>query len=186
MVTFPFVLKKIRKFKQTNKNFYKKLKADLLKHQGRLPIHDGIEVISVGTTFLRFLEIAKQLNKRTAVVTDSDGSLDELDTKYADYTAGKTPNIAIFYDRTIDGGNLVIGKNKKPFNYNTLEPKIVKSNGLAAMNKILGKMYADEDSLHIHMRANKTDVALAIFDTTEPFKVPQYIADALAWIDADA
>lgn len=40
---------------------------------GRLPVEDGIEVISVGISFLRFLEIASIIDKPTCVVTDNDG-----------------------------------------------------------------------------------------------------------------
>lgn len=37
-------------------------KAYMLQHNGRLPIHDQVDVISVGTSFLRFLEIAAKLH----------------------------------------------------------------------------------------------------------------------------
>ena len=55
-------------------------KAYLNKY-GKLPIHDGIDIISVGTSFLRFLEIAVKLNKPTIVVTDNDGNLEALEKK---------------------------------------------------------------------------------------------------------
>lgn len=53
-------------------------KAYMQINDGKLPIEDGIEVISVGTSFLRFLEIADCLKKRVAVVTDNDGDLDAI------------------------------------------------------------------------------------------------------------
>ena len=34
-------------------------------HNGRLPIQDGIDVITVGLSFLRFLEVATILKKKT-------------------------------------------------------------------------------------------------------------------------
>jgi len=37
-----------------------------------LPIEDGIDVISVGTSFLRFLELAEKVEKKIAVITDND------------------------------------------------------------------------------------------------------------------
>lgn len=160
-------------------------KAYALQNNGRLPIQDGVEVISVGTSFLRFLEIAKLLNKKTSAATDNDGDVDSLDEKYAAYTPKTAPHIGVFYDREIDSGNLTIGKKKKPFNYNTLEPKMVKANGLKTMNAILGTSYSDMDKLHIHMRANKTEVALKIFETDQPFTSPQYILDAISWIGED-
>ena len=53
-------------------------KAYMLSHDGKLPIEDGIDVISVGTSFLRFLDIANYLKLHVTVVTDNDGELDAL------------------------------------------------------------------------------------------------------------
>ena len=50
-------------------------KAYMQLNDGRLPIEDGIEVISVGVSFLRFLEIADCIQTKIAVVTDNDGDL---------------------------------------------------------------------------------------------------------------
>tara|TARA_R110000803_G_scaffold121680_2_gene189792 strand:- start:597 stop:833 length:237 start_codon:yes stop_codon:yes gene_type:complete len=77
----------------------------------------------------------------------------------------------------VDGGDLVIGQ--KAFNYNTLEPKLVKANSLEAMNLILGKDYKTVDELHKYMKGNKTECALKIFETTGAINYPQYILDAL-------
>src|SRR5690606_31815737 len=48
-------------------------KAYMTANDGKLPIEDRIDVISVGVSFLRFLEIAQKLSKRVCVVTDNDG-----------------------------------------------------------------------------------------------------------------
>lgn len=77
----------------------------------------------------------------------------------------------------IDSGNLKIGT--KEFNYNTLEPKILKENGISLMNKIFGKTFNDIDEMHKHMKSNKTDCALKIFDSKDNIKFPQYILDAI-------
>ena len=53
-------------------------KAYMLNNKGKLPIENGIDVISVGTSFLRFLEIADKMNKKVAVVTDNDGDVEAL------------------------------------------------------------------------------------------------------------
>lgn len=58
-------------------------KAYMVSHGGRLPIQDGIDIISVGTAFLRFLEIADKLHKDTAVITDNDGDITALERKYS-------------------------------------------------------------------------------------------------------
>ncbi|MFC1706331.1 ATP-dependent endonuclease [Planctomycetota bacterium] len=66
-------------------------------NDGRLPIQDGFDVISVGLTFKRFLDIAKQVNQSVAVVTDNDGDYQEkITTKYTDYSA--VDCISIFAD----------------------------------------------------------------------------------------
>jgi putative ATP-dependent endonuclease of OLD family len=148
---------------------------------GKLPIENGIDVISVGTAFLRFLEVAEKLNKSISVVTDNDGDVAAVQTKYVNYIgANVKANIVICFDSTVDSGALVIGAKNKPFNYNTLEPKILKENGRAKMNTILGTAYANDDDLHKYMKANKTECALKIFETTEEIKFPQYILDAIA------
>lgn len=155
-------------------------KAYMNANGGKLPIENGIDVISVGTAFLRFLEIAEKLNKPVAVVTDNDGDVAAVQKKYSDYMgANVKPNISICFDATVDSGTLVIGSNNKPFNYNTLEPKFLKENGRDKVNTILGTAFTNDDDLHKHMKVNKTDCALKIFETTEEIKFPQYILDAI-------
>ena len=52
---------------------------------GKLPIQDGVDVISVGTSFLRFLEVADVINKRVIAMTDNDGNIGALEKKYQGY-----------------------------------------------------------------------------------------------------
>ncbi len=156
-------------------------KAYMKAYGGKLPIENGIDVISVGTAFLRFLEVAEKLNKSVSVVTDNDGDVGAVQTKYENYLGANAKlNIAICFDTTVDSGALVIGAKNKPFNYNTLEPKILKENGRDKMNTILGTDYANDDDLHKYMKANKTECALKIFETTGEIKFPQYILEAIA------
>ena len=99
-------------------------------HEGRLPIQDGIDVMTVGgVTFKRYLEIAQTLNKETAVVTDNDGIL-KLLRKVQEYEEIQCIHICV--DEVVDTGDLKL--SGKDFNYNTLEPKILKENGREAMN----------------------------------------------------
>jgi putative ATP-dependent endonuclease of OLD family len=52
-------------------------KAYLMKH-GRLPLDDGIDVLNVrGLSFIRFLDIAKEVGKQVIVVTDNDGNYEK-------------------------------------------------------------------------------------------------------------
>jgi len=153
-------------------------KAYSVNNGGRLPIEDGIDVISVGISFLRFLEIAEKIQKQVVVVTDNDGNVNALKKKYENYLdQNKKDFIKICFDEVVDEGNLKI--NDKNFNYNTLEPKILKANGRSKINTILGTSYNTDDELHKYMKVNKTECALKIFDTTEDFVFPKYILDAI-------
>lgn len=153
-------------------------KAFMVNNSNKLPIESGVDVISVGTSFLRFLEIAKKIKKSVAVATDNDGDTEAVKKKYADYLGENAVDfIKIYFDETVDIGTLEV--EGKKFNYNTLEPKLLKANSLESLNKIFGTSCADIDELHKYMRANKTDCALKIFDTTETVNFPQYILDAI-------
>jgi putative ATP-dependent endonuclease of the OLD family len=151
-------------------------RAYMDSHGGRLPIEDEIDVISVGTSFLRFLELARELKVPVAVVTDNDGDPDALRKKYADYRG--IDHITICYDEVIDTGELKIGD--KAFNYNTLEPKLLKENDRKTLGTLFGITPKTDDELHVYMRANKTECALAIFGARTKIKYPAYITSAIA------
>lgn len=145
-----------------------------------LPIEEQIDVISVGTSFLRFLELAQALNLNVVVVTDNDGNVVALEKKYEQYIkSNKKDNIKICYDDVVDTGTLTIGD--KPYNYNTLEPKLLKANdnNVSLFNKILQTDFKDIDELRKYMKNHKTEVALAIFETDEDIKFPEYILEAI-------
>ena len=145
-------------------------------HEGRLPIQDGIDVMTVrGVTFKRYLEIARILNKETAVVTDNDGNIEAVKKKYKKYE--EIPFIHICVDEVVDTGDLKL--SGKDFNYNTLEPKILKENGREVMNNIFGTKYDTDDEMHKYMHAHKTDCAIAIFESATKIKYPEYIMRAL-------
>ncbi|MCF6339595.1 MAG: AAA family ATPase [Sulfurimonas sp.] len=153
-------------------------KAYMLKNNGKLPIEDGVDVISVGISFKRFLEIAEKISINVAVATDNDGNIYAIDKKYENYLGkNKKITIGICFDDIVDSGSLVIGK--KPFNYNTLEPKILKENSLDVLNDIFNTKYKTEDDLLKYMHGNKTNCALKIFDTDKNIKFPDYILKAI-------
>ena len=153
-------------------------KAYTQNHDNKLPIEDGIDVISVGTSFLRFLEIAEKITIPTTVVTDVDWSLEDLESKYENYLGdNKKDHILISYDAEFDEGELEINGN--PFNYNTLEPKILKASGLELMNQVLDTTYETENELHRYMKSNKTKCALKIFESEEVVVFPEYIENAI-------
>lgn len=155
-------------------------KAYMRQNNGKLPIEDQIDIISVGTSFLRFLEIADALHLSVAVVTDNDGNTNALERKYSDYLgANRKEYIKICYDKTIDSGDLRIGDSQ--YNYNTLEPKIIKANGfdLAIFNELFGTKYTEIDELLKYMRLHKTECALAIFESNKDIAFPEYILEAI-------
>ncbi|RCK21966.1 ATP-dependent nuclease [Thalassospira lucentensis] len=153
-------------------------KAFADRNDGKLPIQKGVEVISVGTSFLRFLELANALDLNVVAVTDNDGDVAAVDRKYSNYTGdNKKPGILVAFDRIIDGGDLMIGD--KPYNYNTLEPKMLKANGREKVNSVLGANFDSDDALLKYMRNNKTEVALKFFETNQELEFPEYILVAI-------
>ena len=135
------------------------------KH-GKLPIEDGVDVISVyGLAFTRFLEIAALLKLDVCVVTDNDGDVAALKSKYDNYMNGEYSTIRICYDDDEE--------------YPTLEPQLLKANSLAVLNTILKKNHADDDALLRFMLGNRTDCALKMFETDKVWGAPRYIADAI-------
>lgn len=149
-------------------------KAFMLNNESKLPIEKGVDVISVGTSFLRFLEIAEKIGLNVAVVTDNDGNVKALNKKYENYLGKNVKhNIKIYFDSDVDTGDI------PAFNYNTLEPKLLKANSREILNNIFGKKYPKEDDLLKYMKGHKTECALKVFKTTETIKFPQYILDAI-------
>ena len=153
-------------------------KAYMIHNEGRLPIEDGVDVISVGTSFLRFLEIAEKISKDVAVVTDNDGDVNAVKKKYRKYLGkNERKNIKICFDKKVreaENGDLPTG-----FNYNTLEPNLLRKNSRSRLNKIFGTSHRTDEALLKFMKANKTDCALKIFNTKRTVKFPRYILKAI-------
>lgn len=148
-------------------------KAYMKKNDGYLPIQQQVDVISVGTSFLRFLEIAEKIKKPVVVVTDNDSDSGSIKEKYKNYLdENKKDNIEICFD---DEDSLY-----------SLEPQIVNANKeyLDTLRSVLGisaQQYPDDKSIIKFMEApsRKTDCALKIFDTDLNIKFPQYILKAI-------
>lgn len=153
-------------------------KAYMKDHDGRLPIEDGIDVISTGVTFLRFLEIADILKKPTVIVTDNDGDIDAIDKKYKNYIGDQQkPHIKICVDRYVDTEPQEIDGEK--YNCNTLEPKLLKVNSLDVLNRVFGTKHKSEDKLRSYMKRNKTECAFKIYNSEEEVVYPDYILEAI-------
>jgi predicted ATP-dependent endonuclease of OLD family len=137
-----------------------------LRVHGKLPIEDGIDVISVrGLSFKRFLDIAKELDIETCVVTDNDGDYAiKVVERYQDYSSHPKINIYASNDNTAI----------------TLEPQLVKCNELTTLNEIFETTFTDKADLSKYMIDNKTECALRLFETEHDFEFPQYVNDAIA------
>lgn len=140
-------------------------RAYMDSHAGKLPIHDGIDVINVrGLSFKRFLDIAKPLKKSVVVVTDNDGKPHaDVEARYTDYVSSEI--------------GIHVGRDPA---FKTLEPQILAANSRAAINAILGTNFATDDLLIEHMTDNKTTAALAIFESSTTITMPEYISNAIA------
>lgn len=134
------------------------------KKHGKMPLEHGVDVIAVNSlAFKRFLEIAVLLKKPADVVTDNDGSVAAVKAKYSDYIASDI--ISIRYD---DDENAA-----------TLEPQLLKKNGLVTINAVLGKSFTDDATALTYMKSNKADTALKFFETAVDWSPPDYIAHAI-------
>ena len=112
------------------------------------------------------------------MVTDNDGDVDALKKKYENYLGCNSKTfINICFDETIDSSDLKTSKTD--FNYNTLEPKILKANSLIKLNAIFGTYCTTDDELHKYMKNNKTECAFKIFVTNESINFPDYILKAI-------
>lgn len=144
---------------------------------GRSPLADGIDVISVGLAFERFLSIAQLIGKKVAIVTDNDGNPEKLAKKFEPYLP--LENIRAFFDSE--------AHNEPHDDYptlrlDTLEATLVRSAGREALCSLLGRKDKSDHSLIHYMETNKTDTALSIFDSETPIAFPDYISRAIEWI----
>lgn len=137
----------------------------------KLPIEDGIDVISVQSlAFKRFLDIAKLLNKDVAVITDNDGDFDKNIThKYKDY---------------LDLKHILISADKRK-ELNTLEPQFfdVNKHDLPKLKSVIGypSTYTKDQEIIDYMINQKTDWALKIFESDVVLEYPNYIKVVVEW-----
>ncbi|MFF2317957.1 ATP-dependent endonuclease [Arthrobacter sp. NPDC058097] len=131
------------------------------------PIEMGVDVISVGLTFKRFLELGKLLKLRVSVITDLDDneSQEKARKRFEEF---EDENIKGFVGAVQDG--------------RTLEPQLVSSMGHESLGALLGQELADKAAAAEYMEKNKTDVALAIASTTTELEFPSFIMDAIAHV----
>lgn len=141
----------------------------MIKNREKLPINKGIDVISCGLTFKRFLEIAILLNEKVGVITDNDGDYSKnVEEKYKDYI--KNENIKVFADKNGD--------------LNTLEPQFVNVNDIKKLSDIVRerkKKVETKAELIDFMIKNKSEWALRVFESNQVLEYPEYIKKAVEW-----
>jgi putative ATP-dependent endonuclease of OLD family len=135
-----------------------------LDRHGKLPLDDGIDVISVGLSHKRFLDLALPLKRRARVVTDNDGKTLAEVTKRFDGYLGEHVTLHTCDDPTIK----------------TLEPALVAANSLDALNAVLPRQCDSKEKALAYMLEHKTESALAIFSADASLSMPDYIASAVA------
>lgn len=136
-----------------------------MKKKSKLPIEDGIDVISVGLSAPRFLEIAKKINIKVAIVTDNDGDIETtVNKRYKNYILFQ--NIKVFSNENNE--------------QNTLEPSFVFCNDEQKIKKLLD--YTGKKNLSEYLQTCKTEWALAVFESDEDFNYPDYIKKCVEWI----
>lgn len=149
-------------------------RAYMDSHEDKLPIEDGIDIISVGTSFLRFLEIAEKIDKNISIMTDNDGDVCSLSMKYANYLGeNQKDNIKVCFDPNV----VPALPDDTTFNNNTLEPTLFRANDRNTLNSIFGTSYDTDIELLKYMHNNKTECALCIFQSDMKIAYPQYIKD---------
>lgn len=139
--------------------------------------YDDVSIISVnGLSFLRYLEVAKNLNIKVAVITDNDHDYENnINQKYNEYN--ESENIKIFSDDNNE-------------NY-TFEVCLYNNN----INYISNKKISNSNDKQKFMLNNKSESAYRILeelckskeiesdnDNEEEFIIPEYIKSAIKWI----
>ncbi len=127
---------------------------------------DDVHVIAIGgTSFKRYLEIAKLLNIKTAVVRDNDADYETTCVnRYLDY---QSPNVKVFADKN----------NVR----STFEICVYEDN--TQLCDLLFKKDRATLSVQEYMLKNKTDAAFALLEkAATQLSTPEYINEAIAWI----
>lgn len=132
---------------------------------GAKPHNKGVYIMAVdGLTFKRYLDVAKILGGKVAVLRDNDKNYQaNCVDRYADYDG---ENIKIFADADDERS--------------TFEICIYQDNEALCEKKFA----ADRRTLSVqdYMLNNKTEAALALLDADEDLSCPDYVERAIRWI----
>lgn len=139
---------------------------------GRLPIEDGIDVMSVGgVAFKRYCELAQLINKNIVIVTDNDGN---------------PSSVKEYYSVFADIVDLCIEEDE---NLNTLEPSVLNANKgnfedfRAIIYHKTDIKTIDYGALNKFMEKNKAEWSMRVFISGEKINYPKYILKAIGITD---
>ena len=139
---------------------------------GKLPIEDGIDVMSVGgVAFKRYCELARLINKRIVVVTDNDGNPSGVKEKYNDFS--DIVNLCVEEDESLK----------------TLEPSVLYANkdSFEDFRSIVYHKTDVEninyDNLNQFMEHNKAEWSMRVFLSDKNINYPKYILKAIGITD---
>lgn len=131
----------------------------------------GVDVIAVdGKCFKRYIEIARILGVKTAVITDNDKSYQKnIQEAYDGYMNNEYPTIKVFSDTNDDRYTFEV---------------CVYADNSDICNRLFGE-HLRARTVQEYMLANKAECAYKLtINEPEGFVVPGYIQNALRWIDA--
>ena len=143
-------------------------------HDGRLPIQDGIDVMTVGgVTFKRYLEIAQILQKETAVVTDNDAKSERITE-------------ADSFNSSHDLQHIFMGATTDDWTWEICVYNVNKTvlDGMIEVQTGAKYLFHEKDygAVPGKMLNNKVDVAYQMLTSGITFEAPQYIKDAIGWL----
>ena len=128
----------------------------------KYPEADGIDVISMnGITFKRALELCARLDREVVALQDNDGTpVAEILQELTEYISARR--------------QMFVGD---PARGNTLEPQLIKANGVDHMRTVLH--LRQQDNPDTWMPNHKTEGALRILESPETVVMPDYVKQAI-------
>lgn len=148
--------------------FYKKCTGKTIEE-------DGCSIISCnGISYKRYLEIADEANKRIAVITDNDQNQNKIDE-------------SVDFNQENHEQHVFMGSNLDDW---TWEACVYHCN-TEALNRMISVQDGAKYLFHGHdygqvlgkMLTNKVDTAYQILMSEEDFNIPQYVEDAIKWLN---
>lgn len=139
-----------------------------------LPIENGIDIIVVDSlAFKRYCDITILLNKKTVIVTDNDGNIqNNIINKYAGYT--DKPNLIFVYES--DEQLHTIEPSVVAVNFDTEPHEQIFRTVISKRNSMMTK---SKDEIIDFMTKNKAEWALRVFDSEQKIIYPEYIQNAI-------